>query len=114
MSKVFRAATGADDHDVSLLISRRLETQSASWRPRMHESKLSPSRFRWTALLWFLPAALVLLVVGIWAQAPWWVVALWMTVPLALGVTIGVFGGRRTTVADGAYGITSQGEPSRV
>ena len=78
----------------------------------MHQSQTPPSRFRWSALLWFLPAALVLLGVGIWAQTQWWVVAVWVAIPVLCGVLIGVFGGRRTEAADGAYGITSQGARS--
>jgi hypothetical protein len=74
----------------------------------MHQTNVPPSRFRWSALLWFLPATLFLLVVGIWTEMPWWVTALWVAVPVAFGLVIGVLGGRRTSVPDGAYGITSQ------
>ncbi|MGX5360311.1 hypothetical protein [Kocuria sp. KH4] len=78
----------------------------------MDQSQTSFSRFRWSALLWFLPAALVLLLVGIWVETQWWVVAVWVAIPVLFGVIIGVFGGRRTAMADGTYGITSQGARS--
>ena len=78
----------------------------------MQETNVPPSRFRWSALLWFLPAALVLLAVGIWAEQPWWVLALWVVVPLGFCVVIGMLGGRRTSAPDHAYGITSQGAHS--
>ena len=74
----------------------------------MQKINVPPPRIRWSALLWFLPATLILLVVGIWTQMPWWVTALWVAIPLAFGLVIGVLGGRRTSAPDGAYGITSQ------
>ncbi|MFI7579823.1 hypothetical protein [Kocuria kalidii] len=79
----------------------------------MQETNVPPSRFRWSALLWFLPAALVLLAVGIWAERPWWALALWVAIPVVFGVVIGVLGGRRTSAPDHAYGITSQGARSQ-
>lgn len=79
----------------------------------MQETNVPPSRFRWSALLWFLPAALVLLAVGIWAERPWWALALWVAIPVGFGVVIGVLGGRRTSALGSAYGITSQGARSQ-
>lgn len=73
----------------------------------MHQQTAQLSRMKRWVVAWMSLAALVLLVVGLYVQAPIWMVALWVVIPVALGLLLLVLSARTTTVPDGAYGITS-------
>lgn len=74
----------------------------------MQQSQASSLRFPWPALLWFSAAILALLLIGIWAERPWWAALSWAAFPVALVMILIVAGGRRAAAAGGAYGITSR------
>lgn len=81
----------------------------------MHRSpsRTPPARFRWSPMLWLLPASLVLLFAGTWAGMRWWVVETGVAALLTTGLVLGLFGGRRAPGPDGAYGIRSLAARSR-
>ena len=74
----------------------------------MYDSQASPLRFPWSALLWFLAAVLLLLLIGVWTETQWWQLMTWVIVPVMVAVIISAVSSRRTVDPDGAYGITTR------
>jgi hypothetical protein len=73
----------------------------------MHQQTAQPPRMKRWVVAWMSLATLVLLVIGLYIQAPIWMVALWVVIPLVLGLLLLILSARTTTAPDGAYGITS-------
>lgn len=70
------------------------------------------STIRWSVLLWVLLIALVVLIIGIWAELSWGMTIGMMAIPVAAGLLLAALGGRRTQAPDDVYGIASQGARS--
>lgn len=77
------------------------------------ESAKDPERKpRWGAVGWFLPAAVILLLVSLALQWPWPITAGLFAIPLVIGLLLVLWAGRETSSAVQGFRITSRGARS--